>query len=427
MQSQFTAESIITTLKNAIRWKNNSTIRANKIALNVFIDFLKLRFIPKNEMSAKAFLDYYKDPKNLKAEGKLETWIDIALKENAESLDDLKSKIENVEAFYRKNLLGEKDEEKDVKQEAVNKSEGKGQEKIASEQETDLAEEEEDDDLSSGSQRPIIVPWDFSKVAGFALEHAVMFAKTTGEKIFLLHITKSDKEIAKAKDDMEKIAKDTFAKSKVRPEVMVQTGNIFKTITQISNENNAKFVIMGTHGIKGMQKFTGSLALKVIAGTNTPFVVVQESPQNETIKTVIFPIDNRKENKQKLKQANLLAKYYNVKYILTLPEKISSEQMRKTINHNLAFIKGYFAQHKIAYEVAKVANTDSFSEATLKYAAEHKPDMIIILTTKNINIQDYVLGADEQKVIANKSKIPVMCVNPRKVKYSTMSVHGVAS
>jgi hypothetical protein len=61
----------------------------------------------------------------------------------------------------------------------------------------------------------------------------------------------------------------------------------------------------------------------------------------------------------------------------------------------------------------------------LKFAAENMPDMIIVLTTKNINIQDYVLGTDEQKIIANPSRIPVMCVNPMKVKFSSMSPHGV--
>jgi nucleotide-binding universal stress UspA family protein len=421
MRNQLTAESIINTLKNAIRWKNNTTIKANKIALNVFIDFVKLRFIQKNDFSTKTFLDFQKNPLDLKAEGKLETWVEIALIENTALLDDLLAKIENVENFYKKNLLGEKSESNVAKSKEEVKSESNDEAEVIEDDDSD----DEQIDETAARHRPIIVPWDFSQVAGYALEHAVMFAKTTKEQIFLLHITKSDKEISKAQKDMEKIAKETFAKSKIKPKVMVQTGNIFKTITQIANDNNAKFVIMGTHGIKGMQKFTGSLALKVIAGTNTPFIVVQEPPVNETIRNIVFPIDNRKESKQKLKQANLLARYYKVKYTLTIPEKVTGELANKNFKQNLAFVKSYFKQHSIEFEVHKVSGTDNFSDATLKYAAEYKPDMIIVLTTKNINIQDYVLGADEQKVIANKSKIPVMCINPMKVKYSTMSVHGV--
>jgi hypothetical protein len=35
------------------------------------------------------------------------------------------------------------------------------------------------------------------------------------------------------------------------------------------------------------------------------------------------------------------------------------------------------------------------------------------VTTKNITFADYIIGASEQYIIANSSKIPVCCVNPR--------------
>jgi hypothetical protein len=35
------------------------------------------------------------------------------------------------------------------------------------------------------------------------------------------------------------------------------------------------------------------------------------------------------------------------------------------------------------------------------------------MTTKNITAADYILGASEQYIIANSSKIPVCCVNPK--------------
>jgi hypothetical protein len=35
------------------------------------------------------------------------------------------------------------------------------------------------------------------------------------------------------------------------------------------------------------------------------------------------------------------------------------------------------------------------------------------MTTKNITVADYVIGASEQYIIANSSKIPVCCVNPK--------------
>jgi hypothetical protein len=48
------------------------------------------------------------------------------------------------------------------------------------------------------------------------------------------------------------------------------------------------------------------------------------------------------------------------------------------------------------------------------FAQKVKADLILITTTKYINIADIMFfGAPEQYIIANSSKIPVMCVNPR--------------
>ena len=54
-----------------------------------------------------------------------------------------------------------------------------------------------------------------------------------------------------------------------------------------------------------------------------------------------------------------------------------------------------------------------FAQQTLISAQKINADLILIVTTKNITLADYVLGASEQYIIANSSKIPVCCVNPR--------------
>jgi len=425
MQVNYNAEAIMGLLKSCIRWKNNETLKVSKLSLNIFLDFVKLRLLPKNDKSSKAFLEFVKNTSDLKAEGKLETWIEIGLESNKELLEELKEKAKNVDEFYTKNVLGEASGKPIKEQSKVEENKVEQSEQIMDEP---VYEQEDDDDDSPDLSRvqPIIVPWDFSTVAQYALDHAVLIAKKTGSPIFILHLTKSDKEIGQATNDLKIIVEDTYKRSQIRPELMVQTGNILKTITEIANDNHAKFVIMGTHGIKGIQKFTGSLALKVIAGTNTPFIVVQEPPENEIIRNVVFPVDHTKENKQKLKQARILAHFYKVKYFLTMPENITNSLMKKSVMTNLSYLRSYFSQHNIEFEVVKVSGTESFSDATLKFAQEQKPDMIIVLTTKNINIQDYVLGADEQRIIANPARVPVMCINPMKVKFASVSVHGVA-
>jgi len=416
MQYKISPESIINTLKNCVQWKNDESIHSSKLPLGIYIDFVKLRVVPKHDLSAKAFADFIKNVNDNKAEGKLETWIEIAMHSEFSIMDELIKKTDNVEAFYKEYLTSQKaskkQEEQIVEEQFV--------EQMAH---IDSIDDDEEESVPE-SDKPILVPWDFSVVAQNALDYAILLSKTLGGKVHLLHITKSDKDIEKAKADMNKIAEAALAKTHILPTIIVETGNIFKTITQIANESHAKFVIMGTHGVKGVQKFTGSFALKVIAGTNTPFIVVQEPPVKLSLQNVVFPIDHTKENKQKLKQARLLSNHYKMKLILTMPEKIVNSQLESSLKKNLSYVKSYFKQYHIDYEVKRVAGTDSFSDSTLKYITENHPDLVIILTTKNINIQDYVLGADEQKIIANSAKVPVMCVNPLKVKFSGVGFSG---
>jgi len=258
----------------------------------------------------------------------------------------------------------------------------------------------------------VLVPWDFTQVAEFALEHAIHFSKKLNCGITLLHVVKKDKEIEAASEKLNSLAEVAEKKYKIKPSIVIREGNIFKTITEVSDELNAELVIMGTHGMKGMQKFTGSWALKVIVGTKAPFVVVQDSPKRDEIKNVVFPIDFRAESKEKLACAYYLAKYYGVKVHICKPEITDELIVRKT-RANLIFAKKYLDERNINYDITTVEGTDDFADATIKYAQEVDTDLILILTTKHITLQDYILGADEQKIIANRAKIPVMCVNPR--------------
>jgi nucleotide-binding universal stress UspA family protein len=53
--------------------------------------------------------------------------------------------------------------------------------------------------------------------------------------------------------------------------VVVREGSIFTAISEVVEEFDATLVIMGTHGMKGMQKFTGSWALKSYSGQRCSF------------------------------------------------------------------------------------------------------------------------------------------------------------
>ena len=261
----------------------------------------------------------------------------------------------------------------------------------------------------------IVVPWDFTHVAGYALAHAVRISHMVGNDICLLHIVDSGinaKEAAGKKALLQQVIEENSKKYNVPITYHISKGSIFRSIAEFANDKEASIVVMGTHGMKGMQKLTGSWALKVIVKSKVPFIVIQDPPADqERYHNIVFPVDFRGENKEKMKMAIFMGKYFESKVHMLVAVSTDKNLSKKT-NVNLNFGIKYLIQNNIDYEIHEVSK-GNFAQQTIDFAQKINADLILIVTTKNITFADYVVGASEQFIIANSSKIPVCCVNPK--------------
>lgn len=261
----------------------------------------------------------------------------------------------------------------------------------------------------------IVVPWDFTQVAEHALAHAVKISRMVGNEICLLHIVDNGialKEENQKKVQLKQLIEENSKKFNVPITYHISKGSIFSAIAEYANEKEASLVVMGTHGMKGMQKLTGSWALKVIVKSKIPFIVVQDAPvDQERYHNIVFPVDYRGENKEKMKVAIFMGKYFDSK-IHMLVSVSSDLNLTKKTNTNLNFSIKYLIQNNIDYEIHEVPR-GNFAQQTIDFSQKINADLILIMTTKNITMVDYVMGASEQYMIANSSKIPVCCVNPK--------------
>jgi nucleotide-binding universal stress UspA family protein len=260
----------------------------------------------------------------------------------------------------------------------------------------------------------IVVPWDFTPVTEYALQHAVKISRMTHNDICLLHIVEkiTTEGGVKAKQAAMTIKGNEIERNfGVTVKTHVQRGTIFKQIPEFVNDRSASLVVMGTHGMSGMQKLTGSWALKVIAKSRVPYIVVQAPPADmERFRNIVCPIDWRAEEKEKLSMAIFMSKYFDTKvHILKATRK--DESLAKKANLNLNFTVRMLIQNNIEYEIREVPS-DKLAEQTIEIAQQLNADLILIMTTKDITFADYVVGAKEQYIIANSQKIPVCCVNP---------------
>jgi nucleotide-binding universal stress UspA family protein len=264
------------------------------------------------------------------------------------------------------------------------------------------------------NKKLIVVPWDFSHVADHALAHAVKIGRMVGNDICLLHIVDNGitpKAHLDKVNHLKKLIEDNVKKYNIPISYHISKGSIFSAIAEYVNEVEASLVVMGTHGMKGMQKLTGSWALKVIVKSKVPFIVVQDPPADQDrYHNIVFPVDFRGENKEKIKMAIFMGKYFDSK-VHMLVSVSTDKNIQKKTKINLNFAIKYLIQNNIDYEIHDMPK-GNIAEQTIDFAQKINADLILIVTTKNITFADYVVGASEQYIIANSSRIPVCCVNP---------------
>jgi nucleotide-binding universal stress UspA family protein len=264
-------------------------------------------------------------------------------------------------------------------------------------------------EISSG---PIVIPWDFTQVAEDALQYAAPMSKQfNNENFALIHIAKNKNDREKKQKLLEEIARERAKTYNINIKPFVRVGKPISGIGDFAREHEAKMVIMGTHGIKGTQKITGSRALKAVVHAQVPFIVLRKLPVKKKIQRVVFPVQYKTETKEKLNLVHYLHKLFQPKFYMFQPN-YSDESFQKKAKTNLGFCRKYLDKWSTDYEMEYNEGRGGFVEELLKYAKSVEADLILIISTKHISFIDYWTGAYEQHIMANEEGIPVMIQNP---------------
>jgi nucleotide-binding universal stress UspA family protein len=272
----------------------------------------------------------------------------------------------------------------------------------------------------STSSNIFLVPTDFTSVAECAINHAACIAKIVNGEIVLLHVIAREKERAAAQEKLDKLVAGITAKHNVPVKSIVKEGNIFDDIGGVAETLGAKLIIMGTHGVKGMQHITGSYAVKVITNSSVPFIVVQERNEREGYKKIVLPMDLTKESKQKLDLTIRMANYFKSKvYIFTQME--DDQFLKNAVDRNAGYARNEMKKNGIEYELTTAKEKKDFVKQLNKYSASVDADLIAIVNSHERGVHELLHGTAEREILSNESQIPVMCVNPQNVSSTRVS------
>jgi nucleotide-binding universal stress UspA family protein len=262
------------------------------------------------------------------------------------------------------------------------------------------------------SPRYILVPLDFTSASDYALEHAINIAKVMNLSISLLHIINHQKEEADSRAKLAEIAEITERQHGITVSKITMIGNIFTTISEIASQDDCAVVVMKTSGPTGVQKYTGSRAIKIIKGSKAPYIVVQKAPSKDKFVDIVYPIDYRVENKELLSYILNFSKFYEFKLHL-IKVHTTDRVFLKNVTNNLNFAKSMLESRNLTFQVFHSTGKSDYATEINDYAHSVNADLIITQLQRNLTLSKFIFGVKEQKIIANPYKIPVMCVNPK--------------
>jgi nucleotide-binding universal stress UspA family protein len=270
----------------------------------------------------------------------------------------------------------------------------------------------------------ILVTYDFTTEADCALNHADYISKVTNSDIGLIHIINSETKSkyktgntsveSVIESKLGEVAAKNSSKSGVKTFTIIREGSIFSTIAEIALESKAKLLVLGTHGVRGMQHVLGAFALKVVTSSPAPVLIVQsKNVTNNGYNPIVLPIDESAETKQKTNQAIAFAKENNsVVHLFTKYEK--DEYLRIHVTANANFVKNELLAEGIeVVEAHEPEGAKSFSKEVIRYSSTVNAGLIVITTKKEKEIADIFVTDEDVKIVNNDSQIAVLCVNAK--------------
>ncbi len=269
--------------------------------------------------------------------------------------------------------------------------------------------------MESLLKKIILVPTDFSEVCANAINQAAAAAKHLQYKVVLLHvIDKSTKSFLKNEGEgfdyvekqLESIAANIAAEFGIQVDTVSKEGDIFTTISEVATDVDASLMYMGTHGKVGMQKLTGSYALKVVTNSPIPVIVIQKRQFDGPYREIVFPITSNAGIWEKTEWAVHIAKQFKATIKIF-------QHSGEVVDKAVAGITSHFHKNDVKYTINVAQKSSGFSNQVIDFATSSNADMILIMTNPEKGFTSFILGSYDEEMIFNTSQIPVMCVNPR--------------
>jgi len=255
--------------------------------------------------------------------------------------------------------------------------------------------------------KKIAVLIDFTSICETAIEHAALLVRHTLSPLLLVNI--ADPEQAVNENQIKERMKNhahLLDKEGIPYKLRIGYGEFFSTIPKFIDEIGADFIVVGTHGIKGIANASYGLnILRLINSLPMPTLVVQghsELPL-EGYENILIPVLNSAKPIQNVQAMATFGQLFKAKMIV----------LHFAQNQELAAeAKGVFVDQfnqfdqEIAYDIEEISPyVHTFSRSILQYANIEDVNLLI-LTEQSGDMK--LTAEDQENLILNRHGIAVL-------------------
>lgn len=270
--------------------------------------------------------------------------------------------------------------------------------------------------------KKILVPTDFSEVAGKALRCAIHVAHKANAEIIMLNVMDFPGHLLDSSpynqyvhslnsfiDDLRKESKEGLKKqiSNIKTDVNIRTfseaGVPKDLIVQYVEEHNIDMIVMGTNGASGLKEIlVGSVTEKVLRHASCPVLTVHHWDETIGINHVVIAVDtdDTKADFSAIKKfINIFEPRVDIVRINT-PERFRSTKLTTVRLKKFAEVVGFKNYTVTQYD------HERFEEGLIEYATDRKADILAVGTHGRKGIAHLLQGSMTEELV-NHADFPI--------------------
>jgi nucleotide-binding universal stress UspA family protein len=262
-----------------------------------------------------------------------------------------------------------------------------------------------------------LVPLDFTERSYQALQYAAEIVKKHDGIIHLLHVV--DDRTDHSRQEMEQLnekitlyAQEQQLLFKVSIIPNIVSGNIFNSIGDTARKLGVQLIIMGIHGMHGIQFIIGSFAARVILGSPVPVILTNGTVTFTEFNNLVLPFDPTLPMDKLLQKTIELGLQFNSTiHIYSRREDGSFLHKHRTETKIKKAIEQIQKAGLTCQCIMINSSPEDFANNIVTYAHNIKADLIMITTQSQHDSKEYIIVENGIKLM-EKSKTPLYFLNP---------------